>query len=132
MDRNFESILALAGTAAITVTLAALAPGDAYADDISIDNTPFTSSRTRADIRAELLGQPAAWKTSASELARQYNHTLPMKSVSTRDQVRAEYKASREEVSRLLGEDSGSSWFARSAATRPGPVGTTAMGGPPR
>jgi hypothetical protein len=33
MDRNLASILALAGTAAVSVTLAAIAPGDAYADD---------------------------------------------------------------------------------------------------
>lgn len=31
MERNVASVLALAGTAAITVTLAAVAPGDAYA-----------------------------------------------------------------------------------------------------
>jgi hypothetical protein len=36
MDRNLASILALAGTAAISVTLAAIAPGDAYGDD-SVD-----------------------------------------------------------------------------------------------
>ena len=39
MDRNLASILALAGTAAISVTLAAMAPGDAYADDIPVDTT---------------------------------------------------------------------------------------------
>lgn len=38
MDRNLASILALAGTAAISVTLAAIAPGDAYGDD-SVDIT---------------------------------------------------------------------------------------------
>lgn len=32
MDRNLASILALAGTAAISVTLAAIAPNDAYAN----------------------------------------------------------------------------------------------------
>lgn len=39
MERNLASILALASTAAITVTLAAVAPADAYADDISVDRT---------------------------------------------------------------------------------------------
>jgi hypothetical protein len=53
MDRNLASILALAGTAAVSVTLAAIAPGDAYADD---------SSRARADVRAELLSQPVIVK----------------------------------------------------------------------
>jgi hypothetical protein len=37
MDRNLASILALAGTAAVSVTLAAMAPGDAYAADVSVD-----------------------------------------------------------------------------------------------
>ena len=46
MDRNLASILALAGTAAISVTLAAIAPGDAYADDISVDGTPITLATT--------------------------------------------------------------------------------------
>ncbi|MDP3858494.1 MAG: hypothetical protein Q8Q73_12120 [Stagnimonas sp.] len=134
MERNLASILALAGTAAISVTLAALAPSDAYADDISIDNATFTSSRSRAEIRAELLGQPAAWKMNAGELALQYNHLPPVRSVATREQVKAEYKASREYVNRLLGEDSGSSYFARSALARGGHAGTstTTMGGPSR
>jgi hypothetical protein len=39
MERNLASILALAGTAAISVTLAAMAPGDAYADDLCVDGT---------------------------------------------------------------------------------------------
>jgi hypothetical protein len=46
MDRDLASILALAGTAAVTVTLAAIAPGDAYAD-MSVDSAPFTNSTTR-------------------------------------------------------------------------------------
>jgi len=134
MERNLASILALAGTATISVTLAALAPADAYADDISIDNTPFSSSRSRAEIRAELLGQPAAWKMNADELAMQRNHLAPVRSVSTREQVKAEYKASRDDVNRLLGEDSGSSYFARSALARGGHAGTSAttMSGPSR
>lgn len=133
MERNLASILALASTAAITVTLAAVAPGDAQADDITIDNTAFTSSRTRADIRAELLGQRTAWKMDAGELAMQQNYLPPIKSVSTREQVKAEYKASRESVRRLLGEDSGSSYFAGSALARDVTAGTTAtMGGPSR
>jgi len=39
MERNLAAILALAGTAAISVTLAAMAPGDAYADDNCVDST---------------------------------------------------------------------------------------------
>jgi len=126
MERNLASVLALASTAAITVTLAAVAPSDAHADDISIDNTVFTSSRSRAEIRSELLNRDAATKMNAGELALQHNYQPPVRSVVTRDQVRAEYKASRESVRRMLAEDSGSSYFA--SAANP----TAAMGASPR
>jgi len=130
MERNLASILALASTAAVSVTLAAIAPGDAYADDISLDTQQFISSKTRADIRAELLSQPASVKMNASELAMQDNYLPPIKSVATREQVRAEYKASRDEVNRLLGEDSGSSYLAQAQALRGNAAAS--MGGPPR
>lgn len=133
MEPNLASILALAGTAAVTVTLAAVAPGDALADDITFDNTPFSSSLTRAEVRAELLGQPAAFKMSASELALQRNHQPLARTASTREQVMAEYKASRQYVSRLLAEDSGSSYFAMAPAARDGAANsTTILGGPSR
>jgi len=61
MDRNLESILALAGTAAITVTLAAIAPGDAYAGGLSAEGAP-----------------PA-------RVAAQYNHTPPAEGASIED-----------------------------------------------
>ena len=51
MERNIASILALAGTAAISVTLAAMAPGDAYADEIAIDGAAFASGRASAPIQ---------------------------------------------------------------------------------
>jgi len=55
MERNLASILALASTAAITVTLAAVAPADAYADDISVDSkkaqyNQFRPTRSGASI----------------------------------------------------------------------------------
>lgn len=133
MERNLAAILALAGTAAVSITLAAIAPGDAYADDISVDSTTFTSTRTRAEIRTELLSQPAMLKMNAGELAMQYNHVPPVMSVATREQVRAEYKASRDYVHGLLAEDSGSSYFARAQATGgSAAAATTTLGGPSR
>jgi hypothetical protein len=65
MDRNVASILALAGTAAISVTLAAIAPGDAYADDIAVgqDNhfppQALAGSSEGLDLRAGLFGTVA-------------------------------------------------------------------------
>jgi hypothetical protein len=118
MDRNLVSVLALAGTAAMAVTLAVTAPGSAYADDITVDTTSFTSYKGRAEVRAELLSQPAAFKANAGEWARQHNQQPVATSTSTREQAKAEYKASRDYVNALNREDSGSAWFM-TAARRP-------------
>lgn len=48
MDRNLMSGLALAATATLAVVLAAAAPDNAYADDISVDTIPPTGPCTRA------------------------------------------------------------------------------------
>jgi len=118
MDRNIVSVLALAGTAAMAVTLAATAPGSAYADDITVDTTPFTTNKARAEVRSELLSQAAAIKANAGEWAMQHNQLPVTASTSTREQAKAEYKASRDYVEALTGEDSGSALFM-TAARRP-------------
>ena len=132
MERNLASILALAGTAAVSFTLAAIAPADAYADDISVDTAKFSSTKSRAEIRTELLSQPAMLKMNAGELAFQYNHLPPVASMATREQVRAEYKASREVVHGLLAEDSGSSYFMKERVAGNAAGATTTLGGPSR
>lgn len=129
MDRNLASSLALASTAILAVVLAAAAPGDALADDITIDNTPFASTRSRTEVQSELFSQAAQVKASAGEWALQSNHVPALKSASTKEQVRAEYKASREYVSALLAEDSGSAYFMKAPR---GANGTATMGGPSR
>jgi len=110
MNRNLASTLALATTAAAAFALAALASGNAYADDITIDNTPFVSSRTRAEVQAEVMGQGEALRLAHSDWATQSNQLLH--SDFTRAQAKAEYIASRREVNALNAEDSGSSYFA--------------------
>ena len=37
--------------------MAAMACNNAYADDITVDNTPFVSSKTRAEVQAEVMGR---------------------------------------------------------------------------
>lgn len=75
MDRNLTSLLTLSATAAISVTLAAVAPDGAYADDITADTTPFSGDKTRAEVRAALacpmfrLLQPADTLTPAASPA---------------------------------------------------------------
>jgi hypothetical protein len=110
MNRNFASILTVTTTAAAVLAVAAIASGNAYADDITIDTTPFVSTKTRAEVRAEVMGQPLA--SAASEWAMQLNDVPQFNSGYTREQARAEYIAARDEVMARNAEDSGSSYFA--------------------
>lgn len=111
MNRNFASILAFAATTAVA-GLAAVASSAVYAETPTIDDTPFVSTRTRAEVRAEVLRQPESVTAAASEWTLQHNHAPQVASMLTREQVRAQYLAAREEVHALTSEDSGSSYFA--------------------
>jgi hypothetical protein len=113
MNRNLASTLALTTTAAAAFVLAALASSNAYADDITIDKTPFVSSRTPAEVRAEVMGQAEALRMANSEWPTQSDHASIPPSDFTSAQAKAEYIASRAEVNARNGEDSGSSYFAK-------------------
>ena len=110
MDRNLASTLTITATAAAAFALAALASSNAYADDITVDNTPFVSSKTRAEVQAEVIGQDMT--IASSEWAGQMNEPRRTMSDLTRAQSTAEYLSARREVSALNAEDSGSSYFA--------------------
>ena len=109
MNRNLASTLTITATAAAAFAMAALACNNAYADDITVDNTPFVSSKSRAEVQAE-MGQ--ATSIASSEWATQMNEQRQTMSDLTRAQVTAEYLAARREVSALNAEDSGSFYFA--------------------
>lgn len=115
---NSKTLLAVAAFSAI-------ASSAARADDITIDTTPFQSTRTRAEVQAELFqykkGGVNPWSISYNPLAR-------FQSTQTREQVQAEYRAVRESVAALTAEDSGSAYLKQMAATRT--VGTTLAGTP--
>lgn len=111
MNRNLASTLAIVSTAAAAFALAAMAPGTAYAEDITIDNTPFVSTRTRAEVQAEVMGRAEELRMANSEWSMQ-QHQPFQPSGLTRAQVKAEYIASRGEANALHSEDSGSSYFA--------------------
>ena len=115
---NSKTLLAVAAFAAI-------ASSAARADDITIDTTPFHSTRTRAEVQAELFQYKRAgvnpWSIS-------YNQLAQFKSAKTRDQIQAEYRAEREAVAALTGEDSGSAYLTPLAASRR--LGTTLAGTP--
>jgi hypothetical protein len=115
MNRN----IALAAIFAATVS------GNALADDITIDTTPFTSTMTRAEVRAELNQFKQA---GTSPWAIQYNPLASFKSTVSSEAVTAQDLASRGEVAAFNGEDSGSSYLALTRV----PTGGATLAGYPR
>jgi len=111
MNRKLATTLTVVSTAAAALAFAAMASGYAYADDITIDPNPFVSTRTRAEVQAEVMGQSEALRTASSEWSMQMNTADLPQSTLSRAQVRQEYIAARREVNALNGEDSGSSYL---------------------
>ena len=127
MNRDIESLLAIAAVGAIAAAAAAAMalPRTAFADDITIETKPFVGTRTRSEVQQELLGQARQVRAGATEWSQQQGTFL--KTQVTVPEVRADFVANRREVSALTAEDSGSSWFKM----KPLPVsGTAVMGGP--
>jgi len=100
---------------AAAAAFAAFASTAAHADDITIDNTPFQSTRTRAEVQAEL----AQFKQSGvNPWANNYNQLAHFHSGKTRAEVQAEYRAERNQVAVMNAEDSGSAYLSQLAAVR--------------
>jgi hypothetical protein len=114
---NRKSIIAIAITAA--------AAGSAFADDITVETTPFVSSATRAEVQAELGRYQQA---GVNPWSNRYNPLAQFRSQRTRDQVAAEYLAARDRVAAFTGEDSGSAYLA----SHPAIAATTLAGQPQR
>jgi len=114
MNRKIASALVIA---------AAAVAGNAFADDITIDPTPFKGTKSRVEVQAELAQYKVAgvnpWST-------QYNPLKQFKSAKTREQVVAEYVGARDEVAALNGEDSGSAYLAQAPGHRVAPSATLA------
>ena len=117
MNRNIASVLAIT---------AAVFAGNALADDITIDNTPFVGGKTRAEVQADLSQFKRA---GTSPWSTQYNPLAKFQSVKSRADVVAEFAAARHEVAALNGEDSGSAYLAQYAGRRVN-AGTTLAGQP--
>ena len=108
--------------AAVTVaSVASFTATSAWADDITIDNQTFVSTKTRAEVRAEMLqaradGSMAAWVAEAGP--------APLNTAAsrlTRQEVVAEMRVSRAAdfaSAAMTGEDSGS--FYLSQTVQPG------------
>ena len=105
MNRNF----------ALALCFASASIGTAFADDITIDPTPFVSPKSRAEVMAELKQFQAY---GVNPWADDYNQLADARSTMTRAEVTAAYLGSRNEVQALDSEDSGSSYLTRVAAQR--------------
>lgn len=103
---NSKTVFAIAA-------FATLASAAARADDITVDNTPFKSQLTRAEVQADLMQYRQAgvnpWSTS-------YNPLKTFQSSLTREQVRNEFLGDRQAVAALTSEDSGSAYLSKLAA----------------
>ena len=94
----------------------AAAAGSAWADDITIDNTPFVSTKTRAEVKAELFQARADGSLAA--LTADYVPAQRYASVLTRQEVIADMRVNRDGFAlAMTGEDSGAFYLAR--ATQP-------------
>lgn len=110
---------------AIALLLAA-ATGASFADDITVDTTPFTSTASRAAVQAEL----AAFKQSGvNPWSNQYNQLAQFSSQRSRAAVTAEYTQARDQVAAFTGEDSGSAYLA---ARNGKALASTTVAGQPR
>lgn len=125
MNRNLLSVMATgAVSAAALFAVSVIASMPAYADDITIDPQPFVSSRTRAEVTAELR-TPYQGGNPWSGL---YN-MFQGRSTATSEQVQREYITNRDTVAAVHAEDSGSMYLQ---AQGPAPSPTRSMGAPAR
>lgn len=123
MTRKIALAMEIAVGAAAIAAAAAITSGKAYADDITIDDSPFVSTTSRAEVRAQLMKGG-----SITEWTMQFNDSR-VKTDYARGQARAEYLAARDEVRALNGEDSGSAYLGK---TTVGVNARAIMGAPAR
>ena len=125
MNRNLVSVIATgAVSAAALFAVSVIASTPAFADDITIEQQAFVSSRTRAEVTAELR-TPYQGGNPWSGL---YN-IFQTRSTATSEQVQREYITDRDKVAAFQAEDSGSMYLQ---AQGPAPSPTRAMGAPAR
>jgi len=126
---RFASMIAYAGTVTAATLAATLMSTSALAESPTIDTTPFVSTLSRAEVRAEVLRARNQVSAAGTEWAMQLNDQKPLMAGLSRAQVTAEYIAARDQVQALNSEDGGSSYFAQA---RVRPAGTMTAGGTAR
>ena len=107
MTRRTFSVIAYSSSVVAATLAAVVMAGSALAETPTVDNTPFVSTKTRAEVQAELFSQRDQLSSSASEWVMQQNEAHNA-SGYTRQQARAEYIASREQVREMNSEGGGS------------------------
>ena len=111
-----------------SLVLAAAFAGSAFAEspNAGVFNDHFVSSKSRAEVQAEL----AAYKQAGvNPWSTQYNPLRSFVSTKTRAEVVADYLGARDEVHALTAEDSGSAYLAQ---VRPIGVPPAVLAGDPR
>jgi hypothetical protein len=96
-----------------SAALIVAAAGSAFAETPTIVEDDFVSSRTRAEVLAELHAYKQA---GVNPWANSYNPLREFKSNTTREEVVADYLGGRDSVAAITGEDSGSAYFAQAPA----------------
>ena len=114
MTRRTLSVIAYSSSVAAATLAAIVMSGSALAETPTIDNTPFVSTKTRAEVQAELFSHRDQLSSSASEWVSQQNETHHASNY-TRQQARAEYIASREQVRAMNSEGGGSVSIAQTS-----------------
>jgi hypothetical protein len=103
MNRNIAiSLLVLAGASS------------AFADDITVDSTPFVSSASRAQVQSELQ---QSRQSGVNPWAQDYNQLAEFRSAKSRGEVAGEYIRSRGEAAAFVAEDSGSVMLGQRSGT---------------
>jgi hypothetical protein len=128
MNHRIASAFAFTGTAALATLAAALMAGNAYAEGPILQDKPFVSSRTIAEVRAEVMRDRHLISSAGGEFQGQAVQPQAMASGYTREQARADFIASREEVRAMTSENGGSSHYAFKPARNAG----TVLAGPTR
>ena len=113
MNHRIASAITFSSTVAVATIAAAFLASNAYADDPTIDTTVFVSTKSRAEVRAEVMSHRDQLSAYGGIWKGQQNEQRPFQSIYTAEQVRSEYKAARNEVQMMNGEDSGSSYLAQ-------------------
>lgn len=129
MNRHLASALTFTGTVAAATLAAAVMTGNALAEGPIEGSRPFAGTLSRADVRAELMGDRSQVSDARGELATVHaSAPRQMTSDYTRAQARADYIAARDEVRAMTAEDGGSSHIARASARAAGSADTVVAG----